>query len=53
MLPNPEDLKELRHRLRLLRAYIASLKSLELIDIDSLMHVAEAELDRLKISHRR
>ena len=49
MLPNPDELLELRHRLRLLRIYVASLKSPELTDIDSLMHVAEAELDRLTI----
>jgi hypothetical protein len=53
MPPNPTELLELRHRLRLLRIYLASLNSIELIDVDSLLHVAEAELDRLAISYPR
>jgi hypothetical protein len=49
MLPTPDELLELKHRLRRMRAYIASLNSLELTDIDSLIHVAEAELERLGV----
>jgi len=49
MLPNPDELLELRRRLRFVRIYLASLKSIELTDVDSLVHVAEAELDRLTL----
>ena len=42
-----DDLDELRHRLQLLRAYIATLKKPELNDLDALLSVAEAELKRL------
>jgi len=49
MPPNSDEMLELRRRLGLLRIYVASLSSPELTDIDSLLHVAEAELDRLTL----
>ena len=42
-----DDLDELRQRLRLIRAYIATLKKPELDDLDALLSVAEAELQRV------
>jgi len=41
------DLDDIRHRLQLLRASIAKLKKPELDDLDALLSVAEAELQRL------
>ena len=46
MQAQPDGLDELRHRLRLLRAYIAQLKNPALNDVDALLSVAEAELER-------
>jgi hypothetical protein len=41
-----DDLEELRRRLRALRAYIALLKNPALNDLDALLSVAEAEVER-------
>ena len=41
-----DDLEELRERLRLIRVYIAQLKNPALNDLDALLSVAEAELER-------
>lgn len=45
-MPPPNELQELRKRLRLLRIFVADLNRIELVDIDSLLAVAEAELNR-------
>jgi len=46
MQPQTNELDDLRHRLRLLRASIAKLKKPELADVEALLSVAEAELER-------
>ena len=45
-LPAPKKLEDLRHRLRLIRIYIARLDAPALNDLDSLLSVAEAEVER-------
>ena len=45
-LPSVDELEQLRDRLRLMRAYIARLESAPLNDLDALLSVAEAEVER-------
>jgi hypothetical protein len=45
-LPAPASLEDLRQRLRLMRIYIAQLDAPVLSDLDSLLSVAEAEVER-------
>jgi hypothetical protein len=47
VLPNAQEIENVRHQLRLLRAYIARFRSGELGDLEALLSVAEAELDRV------
>jgi hypothetical protein len=44
--PLRDELEAMRQRIRLLRAEIAGLSIPELTDLDSLLSVAEAEIDR-------
>ncbi|MDW6023158.1 hypothetical protein SAZ10_15470 [Mesorhizobium sp. BAC0120] len=44
--PLRDELEEMRQRIRLLRAEIADLSIPELTDLDSLLSVAEAEIER-------
>lgn len=46
MLPNPEDIAIMRQHLNALRIYLASLNSPELADLEALLSVADAELER-------
>ena len=52
-LPAPKKLEDLRHRLRLIRIYIARLDAPALNDLDSLLSVAEAEVERALSDARR
>jgi hypothetical protein len=52
-LPHPAKLEELRHRLRLIRIYIARLEAPALDDVDSLLSVAESEVERTLMDARR
>lgn len=52
-LPAPRKLEDLRHRLRLVRMYIARLDAPALNDLDSLLSVAEAEVERTLSDARR
>jgi hypothetical protein len=52
-MPHPAKLEELRHRLRLIRIYIARLEAPVLDDLDSLLSVAESEVERALIDSRR
>lgn len=45
-LPSVDELEQLRDRLRLMRVYIARLESAPLNDLDALLSVAEAEVER-------
>ena len=44
--PQRNEMEELRQRIRILRAEIAELNNSALTDLDSLLSVAEAEIDR-------
>lgn len=46
-------LQDLRHKLRLMRIQIARLKNPALNDLDSLLSVAEAEVERAVTDSRR
>ena len=48
--PQRDELEEMRQRIRLLRAQIAGLNNPELTDLDSLLSVAEAEIERAMLS---
>jgi hypothetical protein len=52
-LPAPTNLEDLRHRLRLIRIYIARLNAPALNDLDSLLSVAESEVERALSDARR
>jgi hypothetical protein len=52
-LPAPMKLEDLRHRLRLIRISIARLKAPALDDLDSLLSVAESEVERALSDARR
>ena len=52
-VPHPAKLEELRHRLRLVRIYIARLEAPALNDVDSLLSVAESEVERALTDARR
>jgi hypothetical protein len=52
-LPVPPKLEELRHRLRLIRIYVSRLHSPALDDLDSLLSVAESEVERALSEARR
>jgi len=52
-LPIPNKLEELRHRLRLIRIYVSRLHSPALDDLDSLLSVAESEVERALSEARR
>jgi hypothetical protein len=45
--PSPAEVAEIRSALRRLRKRIAQLQAPKLSDVDSLLDVAEAELDRM------
>jgi hypothetical protein len=53
MLPSPEELETLRHQLQVLRIYLYDLKSPELTDLEALLSVAQAELERAAPAKRR
>ena len=46
-LPQPDELDELRNRLRLTRLFIARLNNSAMNDVDALLSVAEVELERM------
>jgi hypothetical protein len=52
-LPHPSKLDELRRRLRRMRIFIAGLDCAALNDLDSLLSVAESEVERTLTDSRR
>ena len=52
-LPSVEKLEELRDRLKLMRIDIAHLNSAQLSDLDALLSVAEAEVERAITASQR
>ena len=51
--PRRDELEQMRQRIRLLRAQIAALSIPELTDLDGLLSVAEAEIERAMLSRER
>jgi hypothetical protein len=51
--PQRDELELMRQRIRLLRAQIAGLNNLELTDLDSLLSVAEAEIERAMLARKQ
>lgn len=52
-LPSIEKLEELRDRLKIMRVYIAHINSAQLSDLDALLSVAEAEVERAITASQR